>query len=99
MTGRLTARTLTRVLGVEPAAGAELAALARSRGGRGEHALRLAALLVATSPLAPVLPYRARRRAVNAMLDRVFQSPGELMLYAGLIADLRDVPCGGLLPE
>lgn len=99
MTGRLTARTLTRVLGVEPAAAETLAALARSRSSRGDHALRLAALVAATSPLARVLPRRARRRAVNAMLHRVFQGPGELMLYAGLIADLRDVPCGGLLPR
>jgi hypothetical protein len=99
MTGRLTARALSRVLGVEPAVGATLAGLARARGGRGDHALRLAALLVAASPLGRVLPYRARRRAVNAMLDRVFQGPGELMLYAGLIGDLRDTPCGGLLAE
>lgn len=99
MTEHICARALQRVLGVAPPVGAELAALARSRGGRGDYALRVAALLVATSPLAPVLPYRTRRRAINATLDRVFQGPGELMLYAGLIADLRDVPCGGLLPQ
>jgi hypothetical protein len=99
MTGRLTARTLTRVLGVQPPAAAALAALARSRSGRADHALRLAALLVATSPLALVLPAGLRRRAVAAMLDRVFRYPGELMLYAGMIGDLRDTRCGGLLPE
>jgi hypothetical protein len=99
MIDRVCARALQRVLGVTPPVGAELAALARSRGRRADHALRLAALLFATSPLAPVLPYRVRRRAVDAMLDRVFRGPGELMLYAGLIGDLRDVPCGGLLPE
>ena len=45
------------------------------------------------------IPYRQRRRAINALLDLVFRDPAELMLYAGLVDTLGAAPCGGLLPE
>ena len=77
-----------------------LAALARRRGGRTSYWWRSAAFAVALSgPGERWIPYRYRRRAVNALLDLVFRDPAELMLYAGLVDSLDTAPCGGLLPE
>jgi hypothetical protein len=77
-----------------------LDALARRRGGRARYWSRSIACAVALSgPGERWIPYRQRRRAINALLDLVFRDPPELMLYAGLVDRLGDAPCGGLLPE
>lgn len=77
-----------------------LAALAQARGGRARYWSRSLACAVALSrPGERWIPYRQRRRAVNALLDLVFRDPAELMLYAGLVDSLDSAPCGGLLPE
>lgn len=77
-----------------------LAALARRRGGRARYWSRSLACGVALSgPGQRWIPYRQRRRAVNALLDLVFRDPAELMLYAGLVDSLDTAPCGGLLAE
>jgi hypothetical protein len=77
-----------------------LADLAQRRGGRTRYWWRSFACAVALSrPGERWIPYRHRRRAVNALLDLVFRDPAELMLYAGLVETLDTAPCGGLLAE
>jgi hypothetical protein len=91
---------LRAALGLGARDGRVLAALARRRGGRLSYWWRSVAFAIALSgPGERWIPYRHRRRAVNALLDLVFRDPVELMLYAGLVDSLDAAPCGGLLAE
>jgi hypothetical protein len=73
---------------------------AHARIGRIGYAVRGAAFLVCTHRLAArLLPERARRHGVGALLTIVLTCPGELLLYLGMAETADTTACAGLLPR
>jgi hypothetical protein len=84
------ARRLSKLLGLSVEEAAAFSGQARKRLGVRAYAIRLAAFLVATAPLAArLLPAGPRRRAIRPFVYGLVPGPAENLVYAGVLP-LRD---------
>jgi hypothetical protein len=100
MSGALDRRVAVRLTSVAdvPLAVAEtLLERAHGRIGPLGYAVRAAAFLISTRTR--LLPERARRHGVGALLTLALPGPGELLLYLGMADTPDTTACAGLLPR
>jgi TRAP-type C4-dicarboxylate transport system permease large subunit len=72
------------MLGLSPEEAGLLTGRARARLGRWGYSIRLAALMVATTPvLGKIIPPSTRRRMIAPLIHAVMAGPAENLLYAG----------------
>ena len=96
---RLAARLAT-VADVPLATAETLLERAYGRIGRVGYAVRATAFLVCTGGFAVrLLPERARRHGVGALLTLALPGPGELLLYLRMADTAETTACAGLLPR
>jgi hypothetical protein len=80
-------RRLSKLLGLSPEEAVALTDQARARLGSRAYALRLAAFLVATAPVARrLIPLGARRRAIRPFVYGLVPGPAENLVYAGVLS-------------